>query len=208
MQSSFDGSFFDEDYFENGRTTGKSWLENYHWIPQRSFREALAYIDYMKLDAESYVLDFGCAKGFIVRALRELEIRTDGCDISDYALSFAPSGCWNSTSEDPDKPYTHIICKDVLEHMDEHQLDSTLQWLYGKAKQFMVVVPIGDNGLYRIPEYHFDKSHLIAEDEAWWMNKFNENGWRIRKHSPHVIGLKDNWKHIPNGNHVFMLTHS
>ena len=50
-------NIFDKDYFENGVEKGISCYQNYHWMPQRSFREALAYIDYLKLDKNSFVLD-------------------------------------------------------------------------------------------------------------------------------------------------------
>ena len=66
-----DGKFFDADYFERGRESGKGWLQNYRWMPRRSFREAFAIIDALDLDETSHILDIGCAKGFIVRAMRE-----------------------------------------------------------------------------------------------------------------------------------------
>ena len=207
--SDFSGDFFDADYFENGRETGKSWLVNYHWKPQRSYREAFAFIDYLGLDSNSRVLDYGCAKGFLVKALRELEIKADGCDISKYALSFAPEGCWNCDDEKEWEgrkgSYTHIICKDTLEHLSPARLDSLLKRLRSMASVFMCVVPMGDSGTYRIPEYHLDRSHIIAENEQWWMSRFIANDWIIKKHSERVNGLKDNWSHYENGNHVFVL---
>jgi cyclopropane fatty-acyl-phospholipid synthase-like methyltransferase len=124
MLNSFNGSFYDSDYFERGKESGKGWLENYHWMPRRSFKEALAFIDYLGLDESSHVLDFGCAKGFIVRALNELEIKTEGCDISEYALSFAGRNCWNCSNPNSwrGRKYTHVISKDVLEHLTKDQL--------------------------------------------------------------------------------------
>lgn len=211
-QVPFDGSFYDKDYFENGRQSGKGWLENYRWMPRRSFREAFAVIDHLGLDDKSYVLDVGCAKGFIVRALRELDIRADGCDISNYALSFAPKGCWNCSEWDKhlDFGYTHAFAKDVLEHLTIGQLDKLLQDLRNIAPVFMCVVPMGNDGVYRIPEYHTEISHIIAEDEIWWTKKFIENGWQIEKFNHHISGLKDNWQAFADGvgNCVFVLKRS
>jgi SAM-dependent methyltransferase len=210
LEKEFDGAFYDADYFEKGQESGKGWLQNYRWMPRRSFREALAIIDYMQLDDQSYVLDVGCAKGFIVKALRELEIRADGCDISDYALSFAPEGCWNCSdwTRGYDRGYTHIVIKDMLEHLTQRQLTEILNKLKNVAPQIMCVIPMGDNGIYRILEYHKEISHLIAEDEIWWMQVFATNGWKITKHDAIIPGLKDNWKNHANGlgNHVFMLS--
>ena len=206
----FDGSFYDADYYERGRTTGKSWWENYHWMPRRSFKEALAFIELLNLDETSYVLDIGCAKGFLVKALRELKINADGCDISKYALSFSPEGCWDCSSENwviRNGLYSHAVIKDVLEHVNKEQLNVLLKQISTVAKNVACVVPMGDNGLYRIKEYHLDKSHIIAENEGWWSSKFIESGWSILTDYPHIHGIKDNWLNFANGlgNHVFVL---
>ena len=203
----FKGSFYDADYYERGKQSGKGWLENYHWMPRRTFKEALAFIDYFGLDDNSSVLDFGCAKGFIVRALRELEISATGCDISEYALSFAPEGCWNCNEPESwnSRQYTHVICKDVLEHLSRGQLKEVMDNIALVSNKFMCVIPMGDCGKYRIPEYHLEVSHLIAENEAWWIEQFNKMGWYTVKYTNHVPGLKDNWLSVPNGNCVFVL---
>ena len=205
----FPSDFYDEDYYERGPQSGKGWLQNYRWIPRRTFREAFAFIDYLNLDDNSHILDFGCAKGFIVKALRLLDISADGCDISEYALRFAPEGSWNCSTQkswnDHKDQYTHTIIKDVLEHLTEHQLYDTLNRISIVSPMIMVVIPMGDNGIYRIPEYHTEVSHLIKENEGWWRYKFYSAGWRVVKDTPHVNGLKDNWMHVPDGNHVFVL---
>lgn len=209
-EKEYNGDFYDADYFERGRESGKGWLENYHWMPQRTFREAFAFIDYLGLNGNDYVLEVGTAKGFLVKALRILEIKADGCDISSYALSFAPEGCWNcsddkSWDEHASFGYTHIIIKDMLEHVSHSQLPKVLDNFAKVASCMMVVVPIGDSGVYRIPEYHTEISHLIIENEVWWAGAFKRQGWEVVKHTNHVPGLKDNWAYVENGNHVFVL---
>lgn len=204
------GDFYNEDYFERGRESGKGWLENYRWMPRRTIKEAFAFIDYLGLDEDDYVLDVGTAKGFLVKALRILNIKADGCDISKYALEFAPEGCWNCSEESSwddhsDTGYTHIIVKDVLEHFTKEQLPIMLDNFSKVASRMMCVVPIGDDGIYRIPEYHMEISHLLIEDEKWWAGQFKRKGWELVKHTNHVPGLKDNWLYVPDGNHVFVL---
>jgi len=205
-----DGNFFDKDYFENGKQTNKSFYENYHWMPQRSFREALAFIDCLQLNENSYVLEIGCAKGFLIRALRELEIKVDGADISNYALSFAPEGCWNCSNDSSwdnhaNFGYTNIIIKDMLEHLNKEQLGISLNNFSKVSNKMICVVPIGSNGKYRIPEYECDQSHVIRENESFWYCFFEMNGWKVINHFPHLKGIKDNWTHYPDGNHVFVL---
>jgi len=210
LYKEFDGDFYDDQYFENGRESGKGWLTNYHWMPRRTFREAFAFIDTLGLDENSKVLDFGGAKGFIVKALRILEIDADVCDISDYALSFAPKGSWNSSIEENWKlhegKYTHIISKDVFEHLNPSQLDITLTKLQKIAPKMMCVVPLGKNGKYIIEEYECEISHIIKENKTWWKRMFEANGWHVIKDYSHVEGLKNNWYQINrNGNRVFVL---
>jgi len=206
----YDGNFYDKDYYENGKQSGKGWLENYRWMPRRTFREALAYVDYLGLDDNSKVLDVGCAKGFIVRALNELEINAEGCDISTYALSFAGDKCWNcsddSSWDDRANKYTHVVSKDVFEHLTKEQLPYVLKNISKVSNKIMCIIPMGDKGKYRIPEYHLEISHLICENEDWWINAFESNGWKTIKFTSHVPGLKDNWlEQCPTGNCVFVL---
>ncbi len=207
MGIEFNGNFYDADYFERGRETGKGWLQNYHWMPRRSFKEAFGYIDYLGLNETHYVLDFGCAKGFIVRALRELEIMADGCDISTYALQYAPRGCWDSSIEKEwlNRKYTHVLSKDVFEHLTPKELNEVLKKISTISNKIMCIVPMGDNGVYRIKEYHTEISHIIIENEEWWKDAFVYSGWKIISDCNHVPGIKDNWMAIPNGNHVFEL---
>ena len=38
-----------------------------------------------------------------------------------------------------------------------------------------LVIPLGDNGKYRIEEYHLDQSHVQMNDENWWCGLFERN---------------------------------
>lgn len=198
---------FDKDYFENGIATGKSCYENYRWMPIRSFKEAIAFIEYSGIDSSSNVIDIGCAKGFLVRAMRTLEINAEGCDISDYALSFCRSISWDAKRTNEwiarNNFYTHAVLKDVLEHCMKTELQEMVAKIREIAHKFTCVVPIGIEGKYVIDEYHKDPSHHIAESVEWWTKTFYQNGWCIIKSCDHVPGIKDNYSYNLNGNHVF-----
>lgn len=210
----YDESFYNEDYFQNGKQSGKSWYENFRWMPRRTFKEALAFIDTLDMNDDSFVLDYGCSYGFMVRALRILNIKADGCDISKHALSVAnPDWCWDCSNienwyERLNK-YDYVIAKDVLEHLTIPQLEQTLENLKSATvlnSKMMIVVPMGDFGVYRIPEYHYDKSHILAECEEWWISMFENNGWSVIEDYNHVDGIKDSWYDVKTwGNHVFIL---
>ena len=77
-------NLFDEKYYEDGINNHISGYENYHWMPERTIREATSLINNLNFDT---VLDFGCAKGFMVYAMSLLGKQSYGVDISDYAGS-------------------------------------------------------------------------------------------------------------------------
>ena len=80
---------YDEDYFERGVETGKSLYSNYRWIPELTIPICAELIMQLKIGPEDTILDFGCAKGFIVKALRLLHREAYGVDISEYAIKQA-----------------------------------------------------------------------------------------------------------------------
>ena len=78
---------YDADYFERGIETGKSRYQSYRWMPEATTAMAMAIIDELGIKPFDRVLDFGCAKGYLVRALRILHRQAWGVDISEYAIS-------------------------------------------------------------------------------------------------------------------------
>lgn len=63
---------YDREYFEYGVETGKSNYQNYRWIPELTIPMAMTIIDLLGIKPNESVLDYGCAKGYLVKALRML----------------------------------------------------------------------------------------------------------------------------------------
>src|SRR3990172_4083903 len=68
------------------------------------------------------VLDVGCAKGFLVEALRDRGVEAFGLDISEYAISQVRDDlkpyCWVASAGHPlPLRYDLIVCIEVLEHL-------------------------------------------------------------------------------------------
>ena len=74
--------FYDKDYFENGLGSTKSCYENYRWIPELTIPMANKLINYLEINNNYKLLDFGCSKGYLVKALRLLDYDCYGVDIS------------------------------------------------------------------------------------------------------------------------------
>ena len=206
---------YDRDYFENGIALGVSLYENYRWLPELTMRMAHFMVKRLEIEEGRRVLDLGCAKGYLVKALRLLNINAFGCDISEYAIQMADSEvksyCRLSHTSDsipfPDDWYFDwVIAKDVFEHIEEETLKRVLARLHGCSKRLFVVVPLGDNGRFVIPEYNQDETHVLARSARWWRRFFYAQGWFTNDFRHAMTALKENWaRRYPQGNGLFML---
>ncbi len=197
--------FFDKDYYEDGRKSGKSFYENYRWMPHLSLPMANKL---KELYPKSSFLDFGCAKGYLVHAFRLLDVEAYGYDISKYAISNSKKEAkkYLFCDEKQIPKVDVVVSKDVLEHVPYDRINDTLTLIHSKCDKAIIVVPFGDDGLYRIPSYELDKSHFIREDEEWWISKFKKAGFKISSFHYHLTGFKDHWTKIhPHGNGFFRL---
>ena len=158
---------FDREYYEQGPMTGKSLYTNYRWLPELTLPLAHHIAIDCNLDKHQTVCDFGCAKGYLVYALRLLGYDSYGVDISEYAISKAPKEVnGHVTCIEPLAEfgfYDWIVCKDILEHIPYEDIDSQLMMLRNSCKKMMVMVPLGDGEKYFIDAYEKDVTHVIRE---------------------------------------------
>jgi predicted TPR repeat methyltransferase len=194
---------FNKDYYENGIKKGLSGYENYHYIPTRSYSEAIELIN--RFDFNS-IIDYGAAKGFLVHALRQLGKEAYGEDISDYAIENCLPDVQNYMSKPGNRQVDFMVGKDVLEHVHEDEMLFLLEFLYTKANQFLFVIPLGEDGMYRIREYEVDKSHYTKRDEDWWIDIFRLAGFKIKTFDYSMGRIKEKWTGVyPFGNGFFVL---
>ena len=195
---------FDKNYFENGVVEGISLYENYRWRPEITIPMANRLVS---LYPNSSFLDFGCAKGFLVKALRLLGVHAYGYDVSKYAISssgyeikqylYGPDDCL---------PIVDIcFVKDVLEHISHDELDTILYLIRSICSECFVIVPFGENNKYRIDEYDLDKTHIIKKSEGWWDIQFINAGFEIKNFCYQMKGFKDNWSKHFYGNGFYFL---
>jgi SAM-dependent methyltransferase len=183
-------NMFNEDYYENGITKGISGYQNYCWIPHRSYSEATEIVARFSFDT---ILDSGCAKGFLVHALRQLGKQAYGEDISEYALGHCFPGVEEYVSKPSDRKVDFVFSKDVLEHVPLENLFKLLIDLRNRCNQALFVIPLGDHGIFRIKEYEIDKTHIIKEDEDWWINVFGACGLKVKSFSYSMGAIKEHW---------------
>jgi len=80
-------NYFNKDYYENGISSGLSLYTNYKWMPDLTIPMAFRIIEILNIKERDSILDFGCAKGYMVKSFRMLYRDAYGVDISDYAIS-------------------------------------------------------------------------------------------------------------------------
>ena len=209
---------YNEDYFERGLQLGISGYTSYSWMPELTLKMAKFLINDLKLENRR-VLDFGCAKGYLVKALRTYDICAYGYDASNYAISKVPKDiekyCFcnsNAIIEEiiNDNNIDFLIAKDVFEHLDETELLTLLSKLKNsRIKTVYAVVPLANRNdhKYTVESYENDVTHKLRKTSHWWENVLkSELGFNISmsrmKHGP----IKENWtKTFPNGNLFILL---
>ena len=126
---------YNKDYYENGVAKGISGYDNYRWIPELTYPMAYSICKNLKIKKKDKVLEFGCAHGFLVKALNDFKIDTYGVDVSSYAISkvdpsiknkinlLKKNNIKNSLIKMNIKfNFDHIISKDVFEHIQPSEL--------------------------------------------------------------------------------------
>jgi len=175
-----DPSFFDADYYERGPQTGKSNYEMMRWLPDASLPMCAYMKRFMGIRDGDSVLDYGCAKGFLCKALRMLGVNAFGYDISEYAIANADPAVADFVSNElkaEPMSYDFVIAKDVMEHLTKEQLSEILPKLMAAARKAMlIIVPLTgeDGGPYLCPKDEQDPTHKIRWNLSTWL-RFLEN---------------------------------
>lgn len=199
---------FDADYFLRGKETGKSLYENYRWLPDLTIPMAQRVVDHCGMEKGCKILDFGCARGYLVKALRGLGFDAYGMDVSRWAIANCDPDvrryCFMNDAVGKGCPaeFDWIIAKDVLEHCE--YIDTVTYSLMDMAKiGIFVVVPLSytDNTgtSYVIEEYEKDVTHIQRHTLPYWISLFLKPGWSVQA-SYRVPGVKDNYSKYEYGN--------
>lgn len=198
-----DPNIYDESYYLRGRASGKSLYEDYRWLPELTVPMAHAIADHLGLSKNDVILDYGCARGYTVKAFREaLGMEAYGVDISEWAIANADEGAkpFLSCTDQIPPGMDWIIAKDVLEHVPQ-AADVITQMLESAKKGVFAVVPLSmiDGQAYIVADYEKDVTHIHRLCLSSWARLFMRPGWSVTG-SYMVGGVKANYASFEWGN--------
>jgi methyltransferase family protein len=198
---------YDEDYFLRGKQSGKSLYENYRWLPNLTIPMCEVLTEHCGIELGDRILDFGCARGYIVKALVSLGYDAIGTDVSKWALENCDPSVKHLVRNEwpPNNPVDWIIAKDVLEHISLHNISRLLLQMAAAARKgVFIVVPLakGLGQRYAVDEYEADVTHSLRWPLDQWMdevlNAFDHT-WEVSCRY-RIAGIKDNYAQWVKGN--------
>jgi len=132
-------------------------------------------------------LDVGCAKGYLVYALRELGVQAYGVDISEYAISHSPESVRDFLANVdvdfenlPFEPETFdmVTALECIEHLQNHN---------NLISEMRRVLKPGGIVLIMTPKRHWDNlqqlvtapnpSHINMRSKSFWIRTFKSYGF-------------------------------
>jgi SAM-dependent methyltransferase len=118
-------------------------------------------------------LDAGCAKGFLVAALRERGVDAEGFDISDYAVSDVPEAARGhvregSLTQPIEGRYDLVTCIEVIEHLDPADATVGVANLCAASDAVLLSSTPGDRG---------EATHVNVQPPERWAQLFALQGF-------------------------------
>ena len=165
--------YYDKEYFDGGK--------GYH-----TYADATHFFETAQMIKERFspksVLELGCAKGYLVKALRSLGVSAFGLDVSGYAIDNADEEVkpyltvLDFTAESATNRYDLIVSIDTFEHIPEEKLESVKKFLLATADRYYIKVATPHT-----PDWEHDKSHVTIKELSWWQEWMPEAHWEESK---------------------------
>lgn len=174
---------FTEDYYLRGPASGLSNYENYSWQAHLTVPVCKLIMRYLGAEKGDSVLDYGCARGYYVKALIGLGYEAYGYDVSEWAIENCDpavrSFCFYARPPAPSSAADYILCKDVLEHIALPELEKVVKsFIDMTRKAALIIVPLAnaecgmrkdEERTYVSPVDNQDATHKIAWTLDEWL---------------------------------------
>lgn len=161
LDVSYDGTYFGVDRDPLGDREGKSGYASYDRVSSNA--DIAAWLIWRNFRVEK-TLDLGCAKGYLVEALRDLGVESFGCDISRFAIENASEsvsrylrlGSLSDGLPYEDEEFDLVSALEILEHLAPDQISDALLEIKRVCKSvvYATIPSFGYNASG--PDGHFD----------------------------------------------------
>lgn len=208
--------WYDEEYYA-GTKGGKKYhtpngkIEKWSYFNPEGIWEGTKPIveAWKKMFNPKNLLDIGCGRGQVISSAREIGIKAEGFDFSEWAVA---EGRYKKCKQewiklhDATKPWSYndrsfdlVVALDFWEHIYESDLSFVISEMYRVAKKwiFLQIAVAGSGGLQgRVEEgYVLEKNkpipiefegcvvagHVTVRREQWWLDKFEQDNWLFRR---------------------------
>lgn len=188
-------AYIQKDYWESGKTKGKSGYENFfiNWNWNNRLTECL---EMSLINKKSKILDLGCAYGQVVASLLKKKYDVNGIDISDYAIEqgqkeYPPlkgktfQGSCHQLQRFEDSSFDFLYSQQVFEHIPASVCQKLAEETYRitKPKGLIwagLVLDLGED--YQPQGFNPedpDKTHINLRPKQWWDDIFLSVGWSV-----------------------------
>ncbi|MDT7604354.1 MAG: hypothetical protein QOF61_2351 [Acidobacteriota bacterium] len=178
-------AWYDADYFERGIKS--NWSRGYSWRQfEGLFRQTASFLAEVFPEADSY-LDAGCARGFLVRALRDAGKDCRGFDHSAWAIEHTDTATRpfvaHAGVEDFEgkRDFDVVLAFSLLESLTEDQIRAFLTRAREHTRQALFAVITSFETNEEREAYlsgSRDLSQISLRPRAWWHEQFLAAGWR------------------------------
>jgi 2-polyprenyl-3-methyl-5-hydroxy-6-metoxy-1,4-benzoquinol methylase len=177
-------AIYDRDYYEAGGQ-GSSY-HGYTWDRLSTYFKATArhICEHFK---PGTLLDVGCAKGYLVKALVDLGVDACGMDASAYAIENAPADVSERLVQGvvqalpyKDAAFDVVTAMDILEHIPEDEAATVCRELLRVSRGLVVTNIL----TLEIPDYT-DRTHITVKPQAWWESLFMKTGGQVLPVQPY-----------------------
>lgn len=114
------------------------------------------------------VLDYGCGKGTLARALQGVDVA-----VTEYDPGIP------GKDQRPSEPSDLVVCLDVMEHIEPDFVDDVIEDLAKLARKTVFIV-VSTKLSKRLMRDGRD-THVSLHDDAWWSETFIRHGFEIRR---------------------------
>ena len=130
-------------------------------------------------------LVLGCARGYLVKSLRDLGVEAFGVDLSEWAIKnchrdakdFVYVGDVCDLSRWSSKQFDLVVALDVFEHVRVPDLYAAISEAARVGRNVVLDVPVGEDDSKPDRSDGSDKSHVSVYSAQWWKNQFGKHGF-------------------------------